>query len=40
MVNVGFLMLLIVYIYAVLGLNLFSQVKPSGILNNKFLGFT
>lgn len=43
MLNVGGIMLLIVYIYAVLGINLFADVMPvaGGILdNNKFLGFS
>ena len=39
MFNVGGIMLLIIYIYAVVGINLFSTVKPSGLLENKFLGF-
>ena len=41
MFNVGGIMLLIVYIYAVIGLNIFSTVKPdNSTLENKFLGFT
>lgn len=43
MLNVGGIMLLIVYIYAVLGINLFAEVMPvaGGVLDsNKFLGFS
>ena len=40
MFNVGGIMLLIVYIYSVIGINLFAEVKPNGILENKFLGFS
>ena len=38
MINVGGIMLLIIYIYSVIGISLFAEIKPSGPMN-RFLGF-
>ena len=39
MLNVGAIMLLIVYIYAVIGISFFAEIMPNGALN-RYLGFT
>lgn len=39
MLNVGAIMLLIVYIYAVIGISLFAEIMPNGPMN-RYLGFT
>ena len=39
MLNVGGILMLFVYIYAVIGISLFSEIKPNGPMT-KFLGFT
>ena len=38
MLNVGGIMLLIIYIYSVIGISLFAEIKPNGPMH-KFLGF-
>lgn len=39
MMNVGGIMLLIIYVYSVIGVSLFAEIKPNGPMG-KFLGFT
>ena len=39
MLNVGGILLLIVYIYSVIGISLFAEIKPNGPMT-RFMGFT